>query len=776
MAKKRIPLTGTEVASIGEVISEVAKNSEALQMRLQKVLQTSKGLSGGLAKNFRKVHQQLIADARREENSISRLEKKTRKLTVAEFNQLTALRSSLEKRKKQIQVLDRVNDRQGKLSQLMSTLSAKIKSMASVTGILSKAWDILTSSFGNWLKLSKAFKQAMGQIAQQTGATANQTQQLATGVNRMTGVFANLDGVLGEKHIEQAGQFMGELTTAWREADEVTPSFARSMLEVSRGFGVGVEGATQLRRSLDALGIAKNTEEFRAFSARMLGFSEAIGANSAQMIQDWNDNADAIAQFGSQGEKTFRDAAVMANQFGFETGKIFKMAKGFDTFGEASNRVNQLNAVLGTTISSYELMIEQDPAKRVEMVMQAVQDQGLEWENLNRIQRMTLAEQLNLTEQEASRIFQNGETMQEIEDAREAAAEQERRDALTQRENQEIMNRLLTRTGTLFYNLEEAIQRLANAFSRLLAPIFGDVNDGLTGIVDKATRWINEMGQDTSVQKMIQNVADWIHEAFNRFIEWLPTWDEFKVKAQKAWKVFKEEVPKAIELAQDMWNWIVKQKEEWDSGESSIRKFFDAIEVGVDIVIPILHTLQATFEAIGGAFEAIADPFGTLVEAATSAVDLASAGGILGSNGNIGGHQEGGARGVQQRVTDQLLNSEIRTLAGQGMSYEQIQTTIRRQDSNRRSRGEMTYSQLRAPGQNLNQLIEQRYQAILPSVTPIAVGATEQPATQPTVTASENGGGGNNAPQVVQSQVDVYLDGRKLGQGVGSALVNEAGR
>jgi len=75
------------------------------------------------------------------------------------------------------------------------------------------------------------------------------------------------------------------------------------------------------------------------------------------------------------------------------------MASNFDTFSQASNKVNELNAVLGTTISSYELMIEQDPARRVQMVMDAVHDQGLEWENLNRVQRMTLAQQLQISEE-----------------------------------------------------------------------------------------------------------------------------------------------------------------------------------------------------------------------------------------------------------------------------------------------------------------------------------------------------------------------------------------
>src|SRR5690606_183486 len=118
--------------------------------------------------------------------------------------------------------------------------------------------------------------------------------------------------------------------------------------------------AAELFRLLET-GVAGGRKSITDFGGDMIRFANSISANASQLTSDFLAAKDSVAQFGSAGAETFRRAAMMANEFGFETRRIFDMMKGFDTFGQASQNVNQLNAMLGTSLSSFELMMEQDP-------------------------------------------------------------------------------------------------------------------------------------------------------------------------------------------------------------------------------------------------------------------------------------------------------------------------------------------------------------------------------------------------------------------------------
>lgn len=775
MATRRKNLTGGEVADLGAVISEVAQGSEALEMRLQKVLQSGKRMSRGLQSELRKVHQRMIADARTQESTLTRLQRQLARGENVSENRIANLQNEIKNRRQQIRILDRVNQSTARENSLLGNIADRMKTLISIGGIFKTIWDVLVKAFENWIDLSQKMTRAMGQIAQATGATTSQFHQLQGVVGNMSGVFGSLEGPVDG--IELAGEFTRDLATAWREVDEITPQFARSILEVSRGLGLGVEKTVALRRNLMALGIVDSDDDFRAFTGRIMDFSEAIGANAAQMMSDWSDSASFLSQFGNQAESTFKDAALMATQFGFETRKIFEIAKNFDTFGDASQKVNRLNAVLGTTISSYELMIEQDPARRVEMLTQALDDQGLEWDNLNRIQRMTLAQSIGLNEEDAARVFERGETLEEIEQAREAAAEQERRDARTQRQNQQLMNSLLQRTATVFETIERAFQRVWNALSRLLAPIFEVINTEIIALIDHFRTWIEGAEGTAEISTMIEDVSGWIKEAFHWLREHIPTWEELKEGVRDAWqtgKVWGEKVwevgKKVKDVLVEVYDWLAKQNEEWDSGQSEVRQYWELMEAGASVVL-------RTFEDIGRAIDVLWEPFEKLVGLMTDMAGLDSEGGtldlltrslnFLGGRGFSNEAADAQARTQERNNINERREEVIQTIrrrVGQGASLDQVTRELMAA-----GRDDPTLYRVSRSGQRFNEFIASEFERVPQSergvVAPAAPSAVESSPTVAQTAASNVGrveSPGGRVLEIIAS--DVNIDGRTVGR------------
>ena len=611
--------SGKEVADIGRQISDIARSSGMAEKQIEKVLMSGKKMSRGLAQAFKRTQSELLSGIRKQEKSLARLQRMQRNGANVSNNQIKAVQERINKDRQSIAVLDNV-------TKSTNNLNIRTMALSVTTGILSTAISTLEKAYKNWISLSEKTQAAMGQLAMRTGATSANMGELRGQLNQAAAQFGQLVGAVDG--IQMGAQWLGEIREAVRDTRDLTPAVQQGLFQVSRGLGVGAQSAIQLMRALEGIQPDGNITDF---SADMYRFAESIGAQAGVLTRDFVDARASVAQFGTQGVDTFKRAALMANQFGFETRKIFDMMKGFDTFGQASQNVNQLNAMLGTSLSSFELMVEQDPSRRLEMIRRAISDQGLEWNNMSRQQRMAVAQSVNLSEEEAARVFGQGESLQELERAQREAAEQQERDARIQRSNQELMNDLLRSTKERFETISTAIQRLFNSLSGLFSPIFGEINGGLTGMIDRMTTWIESARQNERIQGIIQMVARGINNVFDWIQRSLPSWGELEEFGVKAWTSIEGWATWAYETFQDIWQTIRDDvipylQDTWaevqagnhpindliDDAEElweKFKKFFDSIKTGFnDIVIP-------SFELAGELVKLITSPLDSMNEA-----------------------------------------------------------------------------------------------------------------------------------------------------------------
>ena len=77
----------------------------------------------------------------------------------------------------------------------------------------------------------------------------------------------------------------------------------------------------------------------------------------------------------------------------------------FDTLDDAAGSVAKLNIVFGTTISSLDMMMTQDPAERFELVRQQLLSQGKTYDQLGRAEMQMLTSTLKLSEDEVAAML-----------------------------------------------------------------------------------------------------------------------------------------------------------------------------------------------------------------------------------------------------------------------------------------------------------------------------------------------------------------------------------
>ena len=81
-----------------------------------------------------------------------------------------------------------------------------------------------------------------------------------------------------------------------------------------------------------------------------------MGLTSSQIINDFQAVSADLAVYGKGAIDVFKDLEAQAKATGMQISSLVNVAKQFDTFDSAADKTAQLNAVLGTQLSSLEMM------------------------------------------------------------------------------------------------------------------------------------------------------------------------------------------------------------------------------------------------------------------------------------------------------------------------------------------------------------------------------------------------------------------------------------
>ncbi len=508
--------------------------------------------------------------------------------------------------------LSEANETQTKTqSKTIESIKSFISSMneeVTVLGLLDRAFVGLEYVQGLWFQSQTELTAALGAATRQAGMATSQVEDLEAAAGNMRSTFQTLGGSLIGWTDSIA--FANEAQMAFRTSiGSMSEQFQLEVLATERGLGMSAEQTAQLFRTLQT-GLADGNESLGDFTLDLREFAASIGANSNQLAQDFIASSNSLQRFGRNGTQVFREVALFANRFGMETERVLQMSSRFDQFGAASDNINQLNSMFGTTISSLELMQTTDPIERIEMITNSIRDQGIAWNDMDFAQQRSLAASLGISEAEAGRVMM-GEDMAAIQReqaAREQTAEAQAQKRINQQDN--LLN-IISATSTRFMSWGDQLERIYLVISDSLAPIFEALHLSSQDTASSLMDMVQSVVQSPEFESTVRNIANFIKEMPPAIEMFRPVWETIRDTAIEMWPMIQEIGRTLMEVFQEartrfgpIWEQIkdtTKQmKPIWDSISSTIAWTVDKLVEAFSPGSALMNGISYIAGTIGG--------------------------------------------------------------------------------------------------------------------------------------------------------------------------------
>jgi len=205
---------------------------------------------------------------------------------------------------------------------------------------------------------------------------------------------ANLTaGISMEENAAAMGTLRDGFSGFSYESKEANMHMATTIARLEKlGVG-GAESAKTMDYFHRVMGKGKEASADLTVELAMMG--RTMGKTSAQMMADFAKVSDSLAVFGDRAIPVFQDLAAQAKASGMEIGSLVKMAEGFNTFDKAADSVAQMNAVLGTQMSTIDVMnMEYDD--RINYIRQEVQMSVGNFDNLDMYTKQYVAQAMGV--------------------------------------------------------------------------------------------------------------------------------------------------------------------------------------------------------------------------------------------------------------------------------------------------------------------------------------------------------------------------------------------
>ena len=122
----------------------------------------------------------------------------------------------------------------------------------------------------------------------------------------------------------------------------------------------------------------------------------SIGITATKMASDFQKSFETLAQYGKQAAGVFVGMQAQARAAGVEISTLIGLADKFDTFESAAKSAAGLNAVLGTQISSIELL-NADHEQRINIIRSQIQATVGSFDALNKFEQLHVKTALGLS-------------------------------------------------------------------------------------------------------------------------------------------------------------------------------------------------------------------------------------------------------------------------------------------------------------------------------------------------------------------------------------------
>ncbi len=450
---------------------------------------------------------------------------------------------------------------------------AMTKGLGSVTkglisfnaNILKMGFDFLINSIKRVYELQERWTRAIGGFNMKLGGM---TKGMAGATKAAVQWSSTIRG-LTNGSIEEGIQMFGEFTMAIGRTVKAGDGFSKLGIQMARGFGIGGQGAGQILKVFENIGMSAD-DSAEAMKVSIKAANEA-GIPVNMLAEDLVKSTTYMARFGKEGQKTLIQGAAWARKYDIALDQLRQSVEGFDMFDEAAKSASKLNTAFGTMINSMDLMMEDDPAKRLDMIRQQMLAQGLTYDKLSPKQRRYFSETLKLSEEQTAALLDSQNAGESYADFQ-AKAEKKQKQELAAKA---MMQKMLVKTAQTMYAFGDAFDRVTKAIAKAIRPLLE-----VLGLAKKGDK------QFASFGSVMENITQTVISFFESLAEndrWMGFMKELGKDLQRAGSALKEFVMsgRAADLVGDI--------------AKGMQKFYTTVR---DLAIKAVPMLRPLLDAI----------------------------------------------------------------------------------------------------------------------------------------------------------------------------------
>lgn len=378
-------------------------------------------------------------------------------------------------------------------------------------------------------ELQERWTKAMGEFKLAIGPTSSNLKGLTREATKAEGVFRGLTDQFG-----LGIQELGAVTKSFGFTGKEFEKFRMTSVMAGRAFGFGSDATGKLSRSIKLMG--GEGADASDTLVQIAKDANAAGVDAAEYGKEIAGATEFMAGFGKKSKDVFLGAAMYAKKMGVALKSLEAFTRMTDTFDNAATSMATLNTVFGTTINSLDLMLEEDPSKRFEMVRAQLKSVGRDVDNMSRHEKQLLADTMKISVEEVNAMLSSGETLEEIQAKRDKAAR-------TEKQNQAFIQKALKQTATTMFAFGAAWDRITKAIAKLIKPftdLLGLTKSGEKGAksfgetmgaaFDRLEKFIEEIAANPEWQNFMKrlagdakNLAKWLSESLTgpKLGEWI---------------------------------------------------------------------------------------------------------------------------------------------------------------------------------------------------------------------------------------------------------------
>lgn len=292
---------------------------------------------------------------------------------------------------KTIDISNKLKENSGYQSQFLRDLKETFSVQNLALSTLTKIGEVTVA-------FVKAADQARAALAASTGLGYE-----FTGVMVDAQREANLFGVT----MDSAGRAISSLVSGTTDFINLSGSQQRALTITNsklERLGVSTDESAKLFQNMtQALGMSAMGANDLAIQMAIMG--NQLGISTGQMIRDFNQSLSVLSVYGDRAPQIFSKLAAAAKAAGVEVSTLLTLAGKFDTFDSAAQSVAQLNAVLGTQLSTTQMLLATEE-ERIETLIESVQMGDMQFDQLDRFTQKAVAASVGITDMaEADKIF-----------------------------------------------------------------------------------------------------------------------------------------------------------------------------------------------------------------------------------------------------------------------------------------------------------------------------------------------------------------------------------